>query len=406
MPTDDREQQFERALARLLRDASPDSQCPDAETLSAYHERTLPLDQMALWKEHISGCVLCQETLALVGQSENVLAEQWEENGVPVAAYEEMASMAMRAAAPKFSAAQKASGTVAAGAAATVLRAGSRARWRWIVPVGAVAAAVIAWVGVREMRIQHRSEVASVQTAQNLKTEPTLSAPLTSRADQLTDQGRKETFPSATFDQAIREKKISPVPPKAVPPAVAPAASGAAYGTANGVAGGVAGGIPGGVAASSNEAPKLPTLDRKSAKSAAPPATYSADTVKDRDAEKAAAAAPPPSPAVEARVATNAPAPEQKQLQKQQEEIPRGVSESVTVQVQNETVEVQSAPADAISAKAISNLPAQGKNFQDLMLLAAADQRYIVARGGKYAWRVGESGKIERSADHGKTWKP
>jgi len=77
MATDDREQQFERALARLLRDASPDSQCPDAETLSAYHERTLPLDQMTLWKEHISGCVLCQEILALVEQSENVHTEEW-----------------------------------------------------------------------------------------------------------------------------------------------------------------------------------------------------------------------------------------------------------------------------------------------------------------------------------------
>ena len=411
MPTDDREQQFERALARLLRDASPDSQCPGAETLSAYHERTLPLDQMALWKEHVSGCVLCQEILALVEQSENVRTDEWEENGVPVAGYEEMAAVPMRAAAPKSSKAQTVHRLAVAAEAATLPPAGSRARWRWIVPVGAVAAAVIAWVGVREMRIQHRSEVANVQTAQNLRTEPTLSAPLTSRADQLTDQGRKEALPSATLDEVIREKKMAPVAPKAVPHAVVPAAGAAAYGTASGVGGGVAGGVPGGVAASSNEAAKPPTLDRKYSQFAAPPppAASSADALKGRDAEKAVAApaAPSPAAAARARISTaNAPAPEQKQLQKQQEEMPRGVTESVTVQAQNETVEVQSAPADAISAKAISNLPVQGRNFQNLVRLTAADQRYIVAPGAKYVWRVGDAGKIEHSADSGKTWKP
>jgi len=407
MATDDREQQFERALARLLRDASPDSQCPDAETLSAYHERTLPLDQMTLWKEHISGCVLCQEILALVEQSENVHTEEWEENEVPVAEYEEMAAVPLRAAAPKSSAAQSVHGQAVPVEAARLPRTGSRERWRWIVPIGAVAAAAMAWVGVHEIEMRNRSAVATVQTAQNLKTEPELSAPATSLTNQLTDQGRKEVLPSATLNEVVREKKIAPVSPKAVPRAIVPAADAAA----SGAAGGVVGGVPGGVAVSSNEAAKLPTLRREYSQLVVPPppATSSANTLKGRDAEKAAPAPPSPSPAAPAgaRISTaNAPTPEQKQLQKQQEEMPRCVAESVTVQAQNETVEVQSAPADAISAKAISNLPVQGENFQNLMRLAAADQRYIVAPGGKYAWRVGEAGKIERSDDHGRTWKP
>ena len=45
MPSDDRDQQLERALARHLRDATPDLDCPDAEILAAFHERTLALDE-------------------------------------------------------------------------------------------------------------------------------------------------------------------------------------------------------------------------------------------------------------------------------------------------------------------------------------------------------------------------
>src|SRR5580704_17436696 len=72
MPSDDRDQQLERALARHLRDATPDLDCPDAEILAAFHERTLALDEMTGWKNHIAGCTRCQETLALMEVTEEV----------------------------------------------------------------------------------------------------------------------------------------------------------------------------------------------------------------------------------------------------------------------------------------------------------------------------------------------
>jgi len=78
MPPEDRDQQFERALARHLRGAEPDAACPDSETLAGYHERTLSLDEMTHWKEHITGCARCQEALVLVEQSESALAEDWQ----------------------------------------------------------------------------------------------------------------------------------------------------------------------------------------------------------------------------------------------------------------------------------------------------------------------------------------
>ncbi len=78
MPSDDRDQQFDRALARHLRSASPDAACPDAEILAAYHERALSLEEMAHWKTHIASCARCQETLALLEQTEPVAANEWE----------------------------------------------------------------------------------------------------------------------------------------------------------------------------------------------------------------------------------------------------------------------------------------------------------------------------------------
>src|SRR5215475_4273448 len=83
MPADDRDQKFERALAKHLRGDSATA-CPDAETLAAYHERSLSLEEMAQWKQHIVGCAACQEALALVETTEKELAEQWREQALPV----------------------------------------------------------------------------------------------------------------------------------------------------------------------------------------------------------------------------------------------------------------------------------------------------------------------------------
>src|SRR5260221_361031 len=66
MAFDDRDPKFERALAQHLRGGAAQATCPDAETLAAYHERNLSIDEMARWKEHISACEACQEALALV----------------------------------------------------------------------------------------------------------------------------------------------------------------------------------------------------------------------------------------------------------------------------------------------------------------------------------------------------
>src|ERR1700739_745700 len=84
MPFDDRDPKFERALAQHLHGGAAQATCPDAETLAAYHERNLSIEEMARWNEHISACEVCQEALALVETTEKQLAEESEGQRVPV----------------------------------------------------------------------------------------------------------------------------------------------------------------------------------------------------------------------------------------------------------------------------------------------------------------------------------
>jgi hypothetical protein len=77
MPRDDREQNFDKALARSLSsiDAASGKDCLDAETLAAYHERLLDPEEMALRKAHIAGCERCQEVLAQLEATDRIAVE-------------------------------------------------------------------------------------------------------------------------------------------------------------------------------------------------------------------------------------------------------------------------------------------------------------------------------------------
>src|SRR5580704_18839725 len=86
MAPDPRDQNFDKALARHFRPAAPSEEpanlpaelglqadsCADAETLAAYHERSLLPAEMNSWKEHIVGCAHCQEILAHLEATDNI----------------------------------------------------------------------------------------------------------------------------------------------------------------------------------------------------------------------------------------------------------------------------------------------------------------------------------------------
>src|SRR5262245_30832529 len=87
MAPDDRDRTFEKALARHFRagasgsnapagageSAPPDNPCPNAEILAAYHERLLTPEQMLSFKQHIAGCSRCQEILATLEATDDLL---------------------------------------------------------------------------------------------------------------------------------------------------------------------------------------------------------------------------------------------------------------------------------------------------------------------------------------------
>src|ERR1700722_10390008 len=77
MPGNDREQNFEKALAGSLRssNAAPGNDCLDAETLAAYPNRLLDPEEMAQRKAHIASCERCQEILAQLEATDRIAVE-------------------------------------------------------------------------------------------------------------------------------------------------------------------------------------------------------------------------------------------------------------------------------------------------------------------------------------------
>jgi len=166
MPFDDRDRQLDQALARHLRRSSSDP-CPDAEILAAYHEGTLAPDELLVFNQHLSDCKMCQESLAILAESDEVPAgrEEWKEwkeheafdfgDSVPGAA----PRSAMPAAPAPISAVGEAS--AAPVAPAQLLHKYRPRALRFLIPIGALAAVGLVWVGLREHK--NTVEVAQVR---------------------------------------------------------------------------------------------------------------------------------------------------------------------------------------------------------------------------------------------------
>ena len=75
MAPEDRDRTFEKALASHLRSGATQPGCLDAELLAAYHERLLAPEQMMSCKQHIASCTRCQEILAQLEATDDLLIE-------------------------------------------------------------------------------------------------------------------------------------------------------------------------------------------------------------------------------------------------------------------------------------------------------------------------------------------
>ena len=356
MPSDDRDQQLERALARHLRDATPDLDCPDAEILAAFHERTLALDEMTRWKNHIAGCTRCQETLALMEVTEEVGEEQ----------SEEIRELPMPQARPPEALGARNAGTLMTGTATTVgaaagasqkkvepLRA-RRQAVRWLVPVGAIAAAALVWVGVHE-RQGVAEKPAETQVALN---RPAPAPPLSSERTQ-PSQTLQETKPASP-----RVQSYAGAPVKAAPP---------------------------------------PNLQKREQNVSPPSAAPSLDALKAKQSDQFTtlsggqiATETAPAPAMAPPRAAAAPA-----LRDQAANSGQAAGLSATPQTEMR----QKKSADTHNALA-SSLNTPVGDAVMLRKVASSDPSVIFAPGDQHAWIVGAAGKVRHSADGGKTWTP
>lgn len=379
MPSDDRDPKFERALAQHLRGGSAQANCPDAETLAAYHERNLSLEEMAQWKQHISTCEACQEALALVETTENQLAEVWEERGIPVL---EDASLpgAHEQSIPKRSAEIAGSGEPQAAATPVAINRRRPALLRWAVPLGAVAAGVLVFIGIYEQRKPNVAHYADTVIAR--RQEPAASGPV---LDQYASkvQPKPETKELDQETGAISQKKIEPALPGtqlAKPTAKAKDLDEEARTFQDQLSGGR---LEKKTSTLPSPAPKIPMP--------APTGTV----VSENAPAVASAPSPPPAPAPPAlgRSAGGVAA-QRTPAQADAKSVPSSVTQTVTV-------ETQAAP---LNGRTDTTTMKQGVS-NELVQVTHSDSGLILTPDPKVFWKLQPAGTVQLTTDGGKKWK-
>jgi len=183
MAPDDRDRTFEKALARHLRSAASSGTdgnapagtpvdrsinpqvepCPDAEILAAYHDGTLSPEERDLWKQHVVGCDSCQIVLAHLATPLDI--------PVNLETSENLAKLKH-----PVSAARTALPVHTAGPSPL-----HSLRWLWLVPVGAIAAGLIALVSLKTPKPLPAAPSTAVEVAENTQPQGVAPSPNATR---------------------------------------------------------------------------------------------------------------------------------------------------------------------------------------------------------------------------------
>jgi hypothetical protein len=376
MPLDDRERSFENALARHLRPDAPRAACPDSETLAAYHEQSLAPEQTASLQAHVGDCARCQEIIAQLQATDEI----------PVAA-------------PNMAQPQ----TAGAKSGIRALPARRPMLWRWVAPAGALAAALLVWVAVREnnpVRVAVQGTKDDVNQTAMAKAQP--ASPPQSQQPAL-DATRK---PEGGLDEystsnAAPSSEIAPGPMQRTQPLAkeegfqSPRKKSATEGVRGrleaspkpAIPSSIQPSMPPPVPGSVSESVTVETANNELTTTQAAGGDLAKIEPKEksptdkRDAASSRAALSVPATAG-AAPAPAAPAP-------------------VPVQAQSQTVEVTTEAAE------ITRLPVQNRNVATAqMLLAGVNGAAVTvsAPGGRISWRIGPAGVILFSSNAGKTW--
>jgi hypothetical protein len=426
MAHDDRDRSFEKALAQQLRSSAQagarNAACPDAQTLAAYHERELSLDELSSWKTHIASCARCQEILASleltdkipVGTQEELLAQE----NISVVNVPELASISAAArqmpiaAASGAQTAQAPQTSAAAARAAIATLPPRKTHWRWTAPVGAIAAGVLVWIVLNENKSLRVPPPPAVEVAVNrdqaassLPAQPPAATPAPQRVAPHNEPSQYQEADSRARAHAITNPKpnlpakdskqaAAPVPPdvSAAAPSVAPQASA----------------VGGALTESKRKSvTNLPLHGRNTSggRVLAPPAPRPAAS-KTAGAATARGAAPPAgsggsSDTASASVSA-APAPPAPAAQKDADKPPQSVTQTVTVTEAAPTVTTGA----YVSDNQLQTVGVRPSTQLRAVMPGPPGSFAIPAPGGRTLWKVGPGGAVERTDDAGKTWKP
>jgi hypothetical protein len=402
---------FEKALARQLRNVAQGNPtsgrqagsenegefsvdgvtlrgaCPDAEMLAAYHEGGLSSEEMRVSKEHIISCARCREILAQLEATDDVVAandDEWR-----ILADSDGGGLSRSAPHPAVS------------------KSARRRMSLWIAPAGAIAAALLLWLGLH-LRTTDRimSSRAVQEIAENREGPPPIAAPST---PGLVEKGKSAQLDAKSNAEAKRQATDTSSRGRAdLHERTAP--SGALRGSAQQPLSGDE------LKQNQNQIQNQNQnqnqvrnqIQNQDQAAATIPATPSPDV----GAAAGKAAPAPPPPAVTQTVTVTAGAAPVETANDKVAVAPGSAGAETGAQ----DVTAASAPAASKDAEEIKKeaapalmsaqaAPMNGRNFKTLTRVANVDPHFIPAPGGNVIWRVGVKGLIEFSSDGGAKWK-
>jgi hypothetical protein len=408
MAPDDRDRNFEKALARHLRSSAPSRPdagasaklCPDPELLAAYHDGALSLEERNLWKQHVVGCESCQFVLAHLETPLDVpvLAEA----GENVAALQTQPAAAAVAPAPARSSRPNLIHSL---------------RWLWLVPAGVVAATLIVWISLQERKPAVPS-TSPVEIAENrpsgavtplAKTAPALPAeskktPIENERQQLAApspaaaaSAERDLASKTPQNQSQLSQELQNAPNLNLTQNHGPSVSAQKQEQQiNRIAGATGGALD------------LKKLDTQNAPKASPRVIGAL--------AKAASAPPPPPPVplvppsepsffADQSVST----PQKDKGSAAPAGAPAAASNGAAVAKTNPaTAGAIPAVTETVEVTAASPMTTNALDTESGRMRVASllNPRVFWAPGGKHAWRLGPAGSLEHSKDKGLTWTP
>lgn len=383
MGLEDQDKRFDEVLGRHVRrsigEDAEAAACPSVEDLAAYHERSLSPEELAHWKEHITGCERCQEILTQLEVTEEVplqeeiaVHEFIEQSKVLAMPRSQVQAAALKSEEEQM---QMEGGAPARKPAAEIALVRKKAQ-RWLVPAGALAAVLLVWIAVHENRHVENVRTAPVEMAQNRPNAPSTPIPA---------QGLPEVPSGQGIDQ-LKQDSPARVPSDDAPQKAPGRSEDRIRRDENVVP-------PGNTSIVSSSVPQIRAESDPQQK------TFQAqlDQRPDKKENEIAAASPAPPKLPDAVPAGNAPSP----LRQSEGGAVSSTAENYASAEKKKATTRPEMDVHSVGAKPLNSCLLAGA-MKDV---AAQDSRLIVAVNGKAIWRIGAAGVIEYSSDKASAWK-